>query len=302
MYNTQLDTFIQVAEAGSFSKAAAALYITPTAVIKQINSLEARLGISLFVRSRRGLALTKAGESLLKDARHMVRYSQDAVRRAKASADDAQDAVVRIGVSHMTPTNALMALWPRIKPLCPGVTLQVVTFENTPDNARTILGNLGRGIDVVMGVFDERYLTERRVAAIALSQERLCCAVPTDWPVARKSILEPSDLEGRKLMMIRRGWNGAIDRLRDTLAANHPAIEVVDFPQYAADAYNQAMAEGAAITSIEPWKGAHPLMTTIPVNWDCTVSYGIFHNPRPASRITSFLDAVRMVVEEDETL
>lgn len=47
MYNHQLDTFIQVAEVGSFSKAAAALYITPTAVIKQMNLLEATVGVPL---------------------------------------------------------------------------------------------------------------------------------------------------------------------------------------------------------------------------------------------------------------
>ena len=44
MYNPQLDTFIRVAEAGSFSKAAQESFITPTAVIKQMNLLESRLG------------------------------------------------------------------------------------------------------------------------------------------------------------------------------------------------------------------------------------------------------------------
>ena len=42
MYNPQLDTFIRVAEAGSFSKAAQESFITPTAVIKQMNLLESR--------------------------------------------------------------------------------------------------------------------------------------------------------------------------------------------------------------------------------------------------------------------
>jgi len=37
MYNHQPDTFLTVSEAGSFSRAAEALYISPTAVIKQIN-------------------------------------------------------------------------------------------------------------------------------------------------------------------------------------------------------------------------------------------------------------------------
>lgn len=66
MYNPQLETFIRVADAGSFNKAAQEAYITPTAVIKQINLLEADLGVALFDRTHRGLSLTKAGKSLYK--------------------------------------------------------------------------------------------------------------------------------------------------------------------------------------------------------------------------------------------
>ena len=44
MYNHQLDTFIVVADSGSFNKAAEALFISPPAVIKQINLLEDSLG------------------------------------------------------------------------------------------------------------------------------------------------------------------------------------------------------------------------------------------------------------------
>ena len=40
IYNKQLETFISVADAGSFNKAAENMFITPTAVIKQINLLE----------------------------------------------------------------------------------------------------------------------------------------------------------------------------------------------------------------------------------------------------------------------
>ena len=68
MYNPQLDTFLAVVEAGSFNKAAEDLYITSTALIKQINLLESDLGVRLFDRTHRGLTLTKAGESLYKDA------------------------------------------------------------------------------------------------------------------------------------------------------------------------------------------------------------------------------------------
>ena len=54
MYNPQLDTFICVVEAGSFSKAAEELYISAPAVIKQINSLENSLDLQLFERTPTG--------------------------------------------------------------------------------------------------------------------------------------------------------------------------------------------------------------------------------------------------------
>ena len=68
MYNLQLETFIVVADLGSFNKAAEALYITPPAVTKQSNLLEKDLGLQLFIRTHRGLALTEAGKSMYKDA------------------------------------------------------------------------------------------------------------------------------------------------------------------------------------------------------------------------------------------
>ena len=46
MYNPQLETFITVADAGSFNKAAEKLYITSPAVLKQINLLEDKLGVA----------------------------------------------------------------------------------------------------------------------------------------------------------------------------------------------------------------------------------------------------------------
>jgi DNA-binding transcriptional LysR family regulator len=68
MYNLQIEMFIRVADAGSFSKAAKEHYITPTAVIKQINSFEAGLGLRLFTQTHWGLTLTDSGKSLYTDA------------------------------------------------------------------------------------------------------------------------------------------------------------------------------------------------------------------------------------------
>ena len=75
MYNPQLETFMCVVESGSFSKAAEKLYISSPAVIKQINSLEASLGVQLFSRTHRGLVVTEAGKSIYNVSNICGRYS-----------------------------------------------------------------------------------------------------------------------------------------------------------------------------------------------------------------------------------
>ena len=95
MYNIQLETFLVVADMGSFNKAAEALYITAPAVTKQINLLEKDLGLSLFIRTHRGLILTEAGKSLYKDAKYIIQYCKESVQRAKKAMQE-KDNVIRI--------------------------------------------------------------------------------------------------------------------------------------------------------------------------------------------------------------
>lgn len=65
--------------------------------------------------------------------------------------------VIRIGSSPMTPAQLLMRLWTKIQVHCPEMKFQIVPFENTPENAREILGNLGKNIGVIGGIFDETW-------------------------------------------------------------------------------------------------------------------------------------------------
>ena len=265
MYNPQLDTFIKVAEAGSFSKAAQALFITPTAVIKQMNLLESRLGVTLFHRSHQGLSLSRAGEALLKDARHIVRYSEDAVARARV-ADRAEKHVIRVGMSLLTPAAPLSELWPRIRERCPGMSMQIVTFENTPEAPRS-LASLGQDIDVILGVFDDLLLRERRCAGLEISHEPLCCAVSAGSELAGCEQITLDDLRGETLMLIRSGWTEATDRLRDRIRADYPDIEIEDFDQYRADAFNHCADEGCAMASIGLWRDVQPALVTLPTDW-----------------------------------
>ena len=176
MYNPRLDTFLRVADAGSFNKAAEESHITPTAIIKQINLLETELGIHLFERTHKGLTLTKAGKSLYQDTKYIIQYCRDSVTRAKNVMQESSN-VIRIGTSPMTPAQLLVQLWPEIQARCPDIKFQIIPFENTPENAREILANLGRNIDVVGGIFDETMLTLRECAGMELFREPFCCAV-----------------------------------------------------------------------------------------------------------------------------
>lgn len=296
MYNKQLDTFIQVADQGSFSKAAEVLYISPTAVLKQINLLENDLGFPLFVRTNRGIFLTEAGKSLYKDAKYIIRYSRDSINRAK-NAMKKSEQVIRIGTSLMTPSKFVTDLWPKISDMCPNLKFQVVSFENTPENARDILKNLGQNIDIVAGTYDDAFLKSRECEALKLSDEPMCCAVSVNDPLAEKDMLEISDLYGRTLMMIGRGWNKYIDLLRDELWGNHPQIHVEDFPFYNINVFNQCEQEGNILAVMRPLDNIHPMLKNIPVRWDCTAPFGILHAPQPSEAVTRLLDTVSKVLE-----
>lgn len=231
MYNPQLETFLCVADSGSFNKAAEKLYISPPAVIKQINLLEESLDLQLFVRTHRGLTLTKAGQSLYQDTKYIIQYCRDSVTRARNAMQES-DSVIRIGTSPMTPAQVLVDLWPKVQKYCPNIKFQLIPFDNTPENAREILGNLGQNIDVVAGVFDETMLNLRQCAGLEISREPICCAVSIHHRLAEKKTLTVQDLYGEDLMLMRRDWSHYVDLLRDDLWKNHPQIHIVDFDFY----------------------------------------------------------------------
>jgi DNA-binding transcriptional LysR family regulator len=72
-------TFVSVAEAGQFQKAAADLSITQQAVSKRIAALERDLGVRLFTRTPRGAELTIDGQAFLAHARELLRAAERAV-------------------------------------------------------------------------------------------------------------------------------------------------------------------------------------------------------------------------------
>lgn len=113
LYNKYLDTFLKVADSGSFNKAATEMYVTPSALIKHIKALEEDVGTPLFKRSHHGIELTESGKSLYSDARLLIDSATKAIERAQALAG-INDNVMRIGVSPVTPADILTNLYPMI--------------------------------------------------------------------------------------------------------------------------------------------------------------------------------------------
>lgn len=82
------------------------------------------------------------------------------MQRAK-EAMQVSDDVIRVGISPMTPPQVFLNLWTRIQKIYPDMKFKLITFENTLENAREILANMGQNIDVVAGIFDETMLKFR---------------------------------------------------------------------------------------------------------------------------------------------
>ena len=71
--HTELHSFVQVAQKGSFAAAALSEGVTPAILGRRLDALERRLGVKLMHRSTRGLHLTELGEQFLERARALLR-------------------------------------------------------------------------------------------------------------------------------------------------------------------------------------------------------------------------------------
>lgn len=227
----------------------------------------------------------------------MIQYCRDSVIRTKNAMQE-EGSVIRIGSSPMTPAQLLMELWSRVNERCPDIRFQIVPFDNTPENAREILGNLGRNIDVVDSIFDDTLLTLRGCAGLELCRGPFCCAVSVQHPQAGKRKLRIEDLYGENLLMMHRGWSHYVDQLRDELWQHHPQIHIVDFDFYSMDVFNRCENSNVVLLAIRGWANVHPLLRVIPVEWDYGIPYGILHAPDPSPTVQRFLQAVREVAGE----
>lgn len=292
MYNYMLDTFIAVADCGSFTKAAGHLFISPTAVMKQMNTLEKHLNLTLIERTPSGIRLTEAGAVIYRDAKFMIDYSRKSIAEAGAVLQTKSSAF-RVGTSLLNPAKPFMDLWNNVNSEFSSYKLHLVPFEDNHEGILREIGFLGEKFDFLIGVCDSRaWLSLCRM--LPLGYYKKMVAVPREHRLAKKACIELEDLYGETLMMVKRGDSGTNDFIRNDLTKNHPAIHIEDTPQfYDMSVFNRCAETGNVLLTIECWKDVHPGLVSIPVNWEYRIPYGLLYSLNAPEPVLKFVEAVK---------
>ena len=295
MYDRHLDTFIQVADSGSFLKASERMFISANAITKQINLLEGRLEVKLFQRSPQGLVLTDAGQLIYSEAQKLIRQSNAVLRRAR-ELEAPKEFVIHIGTSLMNPVNFLLERWGKAAQQYPNIRLEIVPFEDTIPGFTEVLDHLGERIDVISCPYDTNFWGDR-FQAFHLHDLPLCIACSRSHPLASKERLTLQDLYGQTLWIAARGVDDYQDRVRDDLEQNHPQIRLKDSLYLNLGGFNQLVASQDVAISAPCWSGVHPLLATIPVEWEHTLPYGLIYAKDPPKEVLQFIMAVGQLNE-----
>lgn len=287
MLDRHLKQFLIVADSRSFSKAARLAYISPNALIQQMNLLEDRVGAKLFRRTNQGVTLTEAGESFQRDAKKILRLMQEAKVRAQ-EIEKARFRTVRIATSLLRPSKSIVDLWSNISNEYPDIHLQIVPVDDVYSHWLRRLETLGTEIDVMAGIYPST-LWHRPCQALKLADVPLACAVPRGHSLASKAVLRLEDLYGQTLLVVERGDTSYIDRFRDDIEAYHPQIHIQDVPAYDAETFNLCERQHCPMLTIESWGELHPSLVTIPCDWSYTVPYGIVYSTAPSDAVVAFI-------------
>jgi DNA-binding transcriptional LysR family regulator len=118
----EIRTFVVLAESGSLQRTAERLFLTPSAVTRQIQRLEATLKTPLLDRRVKPGRITREGRAVLDGGRHMLRIMDDL--KATGSKDAEPSGIFSIGLSHALAQPSLVASiqrltsrFPRLQPV-----------------------------------------------------------------------------------------------------------------------------------------------------------------------------------------
>jgi DNA-binding transcriptional LysR family regulator len=181
-----LRAFLTVAEELSFTRAAQRLFLAQQALSSQVQQLESRLGLRLFERTTRKVALTAAGERLLPHARTAL-AALDAASAELDALKRAERTTLRVGMSGTAMVALVGETIRRFSERHPDVVLAV---SNTPLNQPS--GGLREGAADV--AFVRPPFLDEGISMVTVLTEPRYIAVQRDHPLAARDHVRPEDV------------------------------------------------------------------------------------------------------------
>src|SRR5215470_1301780 len=145
----QLAYFVAIAEERSFTRAAERIPIAQPAISQQIRRLEAELGEPLFLRDRRGIQLTPAGQALLPHARAALQAAEGG-RDAVAALSGLLTGRLAVGLVHPLPDRRFLRLLGSFQRAHPLIELTLIEDET---DALLAAGELHAAL-IGQGIYD----------------------------------------------------------------------------------------------------------------------------------------------------
>lgn len=307
MLNSALKILVKVVQCGSFTKASEQLYLSPTAIMKQINTLEDHFKFKLLERKRTGVELTHAGKLIYQETLALQERCEQIIKQARALSGMGST-TISVGSSLLNPAKIFMDLWYQVNPLLPDYKLQIVPFEDTHEGILDEIKKVGLKYDFLIGVCDSRswrnYINFTPVGYV-----NKMIAVTPHHPSAQKYFklkkpnakLKVSDLHGYTLMMIKEGDSPLNDRIRADLRAHHPQITIEDTPQhYDVSVFNRCVETDQVLLTMECWTEVHPALVSIPVEWDYGMPYGLIYAKDARLEVKNFLECAKQFIKLEQ--
>ncbi len=196
--------FLAVAEELHFGRAAARLHIAQPPLSQAIRKLEDEIGVRLFDRTSRHVALTDAGRVLAGEARKVLSDVEVAVAEVRRAGG--AGAVLRIGCIHHLPIERLLRLLGALHERDPGSPTQVRHLLGLEQVQELRSGSLD------IAIFDQAEDHADLEYEPLFPGERLAVFMPPDHPLAKKQAVGPNDLTREKLVMFNREVNPALHK------------------------------------------------------------------------------------------
>ena len=181
----QLEYVVAIADHGGFTRAAAALHVAQPSLSHGVRSLEHELGVQLFERLGRSVALTAAGEAVVDAARRVLRGAAE-LRAASAAVAGVVTGRLDIVALPTLAVDPLARLIGAFRDAHPGVTVQVTEPEDAASVERQVLaGRAELGFaDLTTGGRDLVRVELFRQAVVAVSPPGTAVDEPSLTPVA----------------------------------------------------------------------------------------------------------------------